>query len=133
MNRWNYRAAFARSRCGCPCAITGCARSRAAQLAALVRAAPDLELLAPVELSAVCFRYAARREERDLNALNREILKRIVDNGRVYLSNAAIRGDFALRACFVNHRTQAQDVALIIAEVLTAARDAVKLTPVFDK
>jgi len=41
----------------------------------------------------------------------------------VYLSNATLRGHFALRACFVNHRTTDRDVAEIVPEVLQAARE----------
>jgi hypothetical protein len=44
--------------------------------------------------------------------------------GRVYLSNATVRGAFALRACFVNHRTTDADVGVVVDEVLAAARDA---------
>lgn len=94
----------------------------AKQLADLVRGSPDLELLAPIELSAVCFRYRANQGERDLNELNSAILRRVGENGRVYLLNAFIRGNFVLRACFVNHRTQDADVAQIVPEVLAAAR-----------
>ena len=94
----------------------------ARELADGIRNTPELELLAPVELSAVCFRYRARAARTDVDALNAAILRRVIDNGRVYLSNASIRGQFALRACFVNHRTESRDVAEIIAEVLAAAK-----------
>jgi glutamate/tyrosine decarboxylase-like PLP-dependent enzyme len=93
----------------------------AAQLAAFVRESRELELLAPVELSAVCFRYCAAEAGRDLNVLNTRILRRVIENGRIYLSNASIHGKFALRACFVNHRTQDAHVAEIVPQVLTAA------------
>lgn len=91
-------------------------------LADLVRGCPQLEILAPIELGAVCFRYRGAFGARNLNALNATILRRVVENGRVYLSNALIHDNFALRACFVNHRTQNSDVAEIVAEVLKAAR-----------
>jgi hypothetical protein len=55
--------------------------------------------------------------------LNALILKRVIERGRVYLSNATLRGRFALRACFVNHRTTDQDVSEIVPEVLQAARE----------
>ena len=94
----------------------------AQQLTDFVRASDHLELLAPIELSAVCFRYCANQGERNLNELNAAILRHVIESGRVYLSNALIRGNFALRACFVNHRTQDEDVAEIVPEVLAAAR-----------
>lgn len=95
----------------------------AGQLAAAISGSAELELLAPIELSAVCFRHrgSSGREE-DLNPLNSAVLRRVVENGRVYLSNASIGGSFALRACFVNHRTRPEDVAQIVPEVLAAAR-----------
>ena len=89
--------------------------AHARQLAELIRAQPSLELLAPVSLSAVCFR---RRFDVDPDRQNLELLRRVNQRGRVYLSNATIRGDFALRACFVNHRTTDADVRAIVEEVL---------------
>ncbi len=97
----------------------------AQRLAARIAAEPALELLAPVELSAVCFRYIGpgRRPDDDLNALNEAILKRVLKRGRVFFSNASIRGQFALRACFVNHRATDADVDAVTEEVLAAARE----------
>jgi aromatic-L-amino-acid/L-tryptophan decarboxylase len=94
--------------------------AHAQQLARLVEAEPALELLAPVDLSAVCFRVNDGRDEAALNRLNAEVLRRVIGQGHVYLSNATIRGTFALRACFVNHRTTDDDVAAIVAAVLAA-------------
>ncbi|MBS7702649.1 pyridoxal phosphate-dependent decarboxylase family protein [Chelatococcus asaccharovorans] len=85
----------------------------AQRLADAIQALPDLELLAPVPLSAVCFRHRTGNNE--------AILQRVVARGRVYLSNATIKGDFALRACFVNHRTRPEDVDEIVSEVMAAA------------
>jgi aromatic-L-amino-acid/L-tryptophan decarboxylase len=84
-------------------------------LAQMIRSEPQLELLAPVPLSAVCFRH--------LDKDNASILQRVIARGRVYLSNATIRDEFALRACFVNHRTREEDVRAIVSEVKAAARE----------
>lgn len=90
-------------------------------LAELVQAEPSLELLAPVELSAVCFRWTGGPVG-TLDQRNQQILQRVVRRGRVLLSNATLSGQFALRACIVNHRTTDQDVAAVIHEVLAAAQ-----------
>ena len=45
----------------------------------------------------------------------------MVRRGRVYLSNATVRGRFVLRACLVNHRSSESDVDAIVTEVLAAA------------
>jgi glutamate/tyrosine decarboxylase-like PLP-dependent enzyme len=84
-------------------------------LANAIQAHPELELLAPVPLSAVCFRHRAKNNE--------AILQRVIARGRVYLSNASINGNFALRACFVNHRTKPEDVYEIVSEVIAAAAE----------
>jgi aromatic-L-amino-acid/L-tryptophan decarboxylase len=95
------------------------------RLAEAVVDQPELELVAPVELSAVCFRYLGKGglSEGDLNRLNPAILKRVVERGRVYLSNASLRAKFCLRACIVNHRTTDADVDSVIAEVLESAKE----------
>ena len=95
----------------------------AAELASRIATHPELELLAPVTLSAVCFRYRSTGSMMATNELNTAILKRVISRGRVYLSNATLRGMCALRACFVNHRTRDTDVALIVTEVLAAAAE----------
>jgi aromatic-L-amino-acid decarboxylase len=85
---------------------------------------PELELLAPVELSAVCFRHmGAGDSEAEKNRRNAAILERVIRRGRVYVSNATLRGRFALRACVVNHRATDADVQAVVDEVLTAAQE----------
>lgn len=93
----------------------------AQQLAAMVSRTAELELLAPVELSAVCFRVRRDGTQAEVDALNTAVLQRVIARGRVYLSNATLGGRFALRACFVNHRTTEADVGEILTEVLAAA------------
>jgi glutamate/tyrosine decarboxylase-like PLP-dependent enzyme len=97
----------------------------AQHLAAEVRNQPDLELLAPVELSAVCFRHRLQPDasEEARNQFNTRLLKLIVSRGRVYISNAILGGKFCLRACIVNYRTEETDIAGVIPEVLAAARE----------
>lgn len=97
---------------------------RAQRLAALIEKTADLQLMAPVELSAVCFRYVGRAHaEEELDHVNAEILRRIVKRGRVYLSNATLQPRFCLRACLVNHRTTDSDMDRVVAEVLAVAEE----------
>ena len=95
----------------------------AQRLATLVREEPRLELLAPVPLSAVCFRYVEGLAEQERNAFNTRLMARINARGHVYLSNASLSGRFVLRACFVNHRTTPEDVRTVFSEVLAAAEE----------
>jgi aromatic-L-amino-acid decarboxylase len=98
---------------------------QAQRLADAVERTPQLELLAPVELSAVCFRHLGngKLSEEELNRFNLALLQRVVGRGRVYLSNASLRTKFCLRVCIVNHRTKDADVDSVISEVLAAATE----------
>jgi aromatic-L-amino-acid/L-tryptophan decarboxylase len=97
----------------------------AQRLAASINKNAQLQLLAPVELSVVCFRYLGNEKlsEFELNQLNNEILQRVIRRGHVYLSNATLQSKFCLRACIVNHRTTDADIDSICAEVLAAAQE----------
>lgn len=98
----------------------------AAYFASRVDAEPELERLAPVPLSAVCFRYVPRNRppsEDELNVLNQKILPKVVRRGRVFLSNATIKSDFALRICVVNHRATRADLDEVASEVLAVGRE----------
>lgn len=95
--------------------------AQARRLAALVDDEPDLERLADVALSAVCFRWTAG-DPAMLDEANAAILDRVNRRGRVYLSNGTVGGHFALRACITNHRTTDADVDAVVDEVLAAAR-----------
>ncbi len=97
----------------------------AKHLASMVEASNDLELLAPVPLSAVCFRFApapARLSDEELDQLNLRLLTSVQRRGRVYFSNATIHGRFALRACVVNHRTTTSDIEAVCDEVLQVGK-----------
>ena len=98
--------------------------SHAQRLGALIATTPELQLLAPIELSVVCFRYVGNDAlpEAKLNQLNSAILRRIIARGHVYLSNATLRSQFCLRACIVNHRSTDSDIDVIPTEVLAAAQ-----------
>jgi len=95
----------------------------AQNLATTIENNPKLQLMAPVGLSAICFRYRETGVH-NINATNETILKRILERGRIYLSNATLRGQFCLRACLVNHRTTQADIDCLLPEVLQSAEEA---------
>jgi glutamate/tyrosine decarboxylase-like PLP-dependent enzyme len=97
-----------------------CALARALELR--IRAEPRLELLAPAQLNIVCFRYMCP----DADRINAEIVADLHERGRVAPSMTTINGRLAIRAAFVNHRTELCDVDALVSEVLEvgAARTA---------
>ncbi|MFE2291662.1 pyridoxal phosphate-dependent decarboxylase family protein [Streptomyces sp. NPDC059452] len=83
-----------------------------------VRQDPELELLAPVVLNAVCFRVRPSGvPESELDALNRRLAEQLLLDGRVHLGATTFDGRAALRPVFANWRTSPEDAGLIL-EVL---------------
>jgi aromatic-L-amino-acid decarboxylase len=77
-----------------------------------------LELLAPVALNIVCFRY--RSEHAD--EINRNIVADLQESGIAAPSTTTVNGRLAIRAAIVNHRTDKCDIdALIRATVAFGA------------
>jgi hypothetical protein len=68
----------------------------------------------------VCFRWKDTPDG-EADQRNAAILREVARRGRVCLSNASVRGAFALRACIVNHRSTEADIAAVVEEVLAAA------------
>lgn len=85
-----------------------------------IACAKYFEMLAPVGLSIFCFRY--RNSPGDLDALNERILVELQRGGNSYLSNARIRGHFALRGCVLNYRTTTRDMEIVLEDVPNAYR-----------
>jgi len=97
-------------------------------MAEQVESATDFELLAPVPLSICCFRYLPSTlrdpaDDSELNRLNERIMHRVQRGGKAYLSNAMLRGKFALRACIINFRTTRADIDLTLEIVRQAAKE----------
>jgi glutamate/tyrosine decarboxylase-like PLP-dependent enzyme len=102
----------------------------ARELADAVRQSPELELVTQA-LSITTFRYVppdlrSRIDEADtrryLDRLNRELLDRLQRGGKLFVSNALVRGAYVLRACIVNFHTTSADVQAVPAIVADAGR-----------
>ncbi len=76
---------------------------------------PELELLAPVSLNIVCFRYRGD----DADRLNKEIVIALQESGSAAPSTTVIEGRVAIRAAIVNHRTDMDDIDTLLREVVT--------------
>lgn len=104
-------------------AVSGtCALAR--YLERRIEASPQLELLAPVALNIVCFRYRCA----DADRVNANIVVALQESGVVAPSSTTVNGRLAIRAAIVNHRTNAGDIdALIGAAIALGARESAQL------
>ncbi|HEU0302675.1 MAG TPA: pyridoxal-dependent decarboxylase, partial [Longimicrobium sp.] len=101
--------------------------AQARHLAARVEASPVLELLMPVQLNVVCFRYApAQLPEAERNAVNREILIRLQEDGVAVPSGTLVRGRYAIRVANVNHRSRREDFDALADAVERLGREVVE-------
>ena len=86
-----------------------------------VRGEPQLELLAPAQLNIVCFRYRADNAD----TVNAKIVADLQESGIAAPSTTTIDGKFAIRAAFVNHRTQNRDADALADAVLRLGEAAI--------
>lgn len=92
---------------------------QAQYLVRLIENEPKLELLAPVPLNIVCFRYINEElNEAALEQLNSKILLKILLSGKAMLSDTRINGKYTLRVAIVNHRSKREDFDLLVKEII---------------
>ncbi len=85
----------------------------------LVKNDPKLEMMAPIGLDIVCFRYNPGHLELEaLNALNKEILMQLHEKGIAVPSYTTLHGRYCLRIAIANHRSVQADFDLLAAEVV---------------
>lgn len=98
-----------------------CAMAR--EFAAQVDAHPQMERLAPVNFSVVCFRVRPPHvaEEEELERLNAAVLEGVNSAGRVYLSHTKLKGKYALRLAVGNLGTTRRHVQTAFEEVCRVA------------
>jgi tetratricopeptide (TPR) repeat protein len=99
-------------------AAIGAAISRTGALARYlemrIAARPELELLAPVELNVVCFRYRSQ----DAQRINPRIAIELQESGVAAPSTTVLDGRIAIRAAIVNHRTSEREIDLLVEKTV---------------
>lgn len=70
----------------------------ASKLSELISQEADFEILAPVVLNTVCFRYKpAGKDESQLNLINQKLNHLLNDSGKIYLTHTSLNGRYTLR------------------------------------
>lgn len=91
----------------------------AQRLAAKIELLPELELLAPVSLNIVCFRYCCRNADE----INSQIVRDIQTRGLSAPSSTCIDGRTAIRVAIFNHRTTDDDVDNLLQQVIDRGKE----------
>ena len=87
-------------------------------LAERVAERAELELLAPVELNIVCFRYRAAEADR----VNARIVMELHESGVAAPSTTVIDAQLAIRAAIVNHRTGRAEIDALVEKTVELGR-----------
>lgn len=94
----------------------------AREFAGMVHYEGNWELMAPVTLSLVCFRYApSGMNEEEIARVNAAIMERVNAGGKAYLSHTKIDGRYMLRLAIGNIRTEREHITLAWSELRAAA------------
>lgn len=98
--------------------------------ARLVEQHPEMELMAPIGLDIVCFRFNPDGKDAPaLNALNKEILILLQERGIAAPSYTTLRGRYCLRLAVANHRSRQEDFAVLAEEVVRIGRELMTKLP----
>jgi glutamate/tyrosine decarboxylase-like PLP-dependent enzyme len=94
-----------------------------------IEASAQLELLAPVSLNIVCFRYkGAGVDQSNSDRVNADIVVALQESGIAAPSTTVVNGQLAIRAAIVNHRTNEGDIdALIKAAIAFGEKTVAQL------
>jgi aromatic-L-amino-acid decarboxylase len=85
----------------------------------------DFELMAPMPLNLICFRYHPKGEDdpEKLNALNERILETVNKTGKLYLTHTRLNGDYVIRLVIAQTQVTREDVGRAWEIVRQAAVD----------
>lgn len=82
-------------------------------LAQTIQSHPDFEVLAPVPLNLVCFRFApAHLSETEREALNIRLLQTLNASGEVFMTHTRLKGTYCLRLVAGNPNTRESDITM---------------------
>jgi glutamate/tyrosine decarboxylase-like PLP-dependent enzyme len=80
--------------------------------------------MAPVPLNIVCYRYnPGQGTDKELNALNKEILMQLQEQGIAAPSYTLLNGQYAIRTAITNHRSRFEDFELLVNETVRIGKE----------
>jgi aromatic-L-amino-acid decarboxylase len=87
----------------------------------------ELELMAPVTMNIVCYRYnPGNLDDDQLNVLNKELLMRMQETGVAAPSSTLLNGNYAIRVANTNHRTRRKHLDEMIAGTIAIGNTLMK-------
>ncbi len=89
----------------------------------LVRAYDDFELVADSKLAVSCFRYVGKMTSKEvITDFNRRLMPELEKDGRVFIMGTLLKGEYAIRACLINHRKTKMTVDYLLEIIREVAQ-----------
>ena len=93
-------------------------------LGTLIKNEPKLELMAPIGIDIVCFRFnPGNMTDEALSALNKEILMQLYEQGIAAPSYTTLQGNYCIRVAIANHRSRQEDFDVLVQEIVRIGRE----------
>ncbi|WP_343485620.1 pyridoxal-dependent decarboxylase [Allomuricauda sp. d1] len=94
-----------------------------------VAASQDFELVADSKLAVSCFRYVGDIEsKKDVEEFNRRLMPELEKDGRVFIMGTTLKGEYAIRACLINHRKTKNSIDYLLEVIRDVAQKLEKTT-----
>lgn len=101
--------------------------AQAFYLEQLILNSSELEMVTPVSLNVVCFRYKpSELRDEELNNVNREILMRLHEKGIALPTYTNLEGKYVIRVANVNHRSKKEDFEALVTATISIGREILK-------
>lgn len=90
----------------------------------LVLESDDFELVADSKLAVSCFRYVGKMNSKDeIDDFNKRLMPELEKDGRVFIMGTTLKGEYAIRACLINHRKTKETTAYLLEVIRDVAQD----------
>ncbi len=82
---------------------------------------PNFECFSKPDLSVIAFRYHPKKGE--INVFNKQLLEKINNSKRIFLSSTLLKGEFVIRVCILSFRTRKAIVEEAFDIIKTSAQE----------
>ena len=88
-----------------------------------VLASKDFELVADSKLAVSCFRYiGSMTSKEEILEFNHQLIPELEKDGRVFIMGTKLKGDYAIRACLINHRKTTETIDYLLDVIRDVAK-----------